>query len=56
MNYRDLKEKLNQLTEEQLDCSVCILCMDSYAVDDEDRYQFDEDYSFVSDELHPYFQ
>jgi hypothetical protein len=56
MNYRQLRDKLNVLTEKQLDCNIRILTVDEYACDDEDRYNYDEEFMFVADTLQPYFQ
>ena len=56
MNYRQLLDKLKTLSEEQLDCNVRILIVDEYACNDEDRYNYDEEYMFVTDTPQPYFQ
>jgi len=56
MNYKQLLKKLNTLTEDQLKCNVRVLIVDEYACDDEDRYQYEEEYQFITNTPKPYFE
>jgi len=55
VTYKQLLEELKNLTEEQLNCNVRVLTVDEYAVEDEDRYSYDDEYIFNRDTPKPYF-
>jgi len=55
MTYKQLLEELKKLTEEQLNCNVRVLTVDVFAVEDEDRYSYEDEFIFNKDTPEPYF-